>query len=69
MVDNAIMQLKQRFTGQKMVTNLFSCLYSYNMSNLKLPQLGTVAEAIVEEYLIDFTEELVSEFRSFVNEF
>ena len=39
------------------------------MSNLKSPQLETAAEAIVEEYPIDFTEELVSEFRSFVNEF
>ena len=57
-VDNAIMQLKQRFKGQKMVTNLFSCLHPYNMSNLKSPQLETVAEAIVEEYPIDFTEEL-----------
>ena len=32
------------------------------MSNLKPPQLETAAEAIVEEYPIDFTEELVSEF-------
>ena len=62
--DNAITQLKQ-----KMVTNLFSCLHPYNMSNLKSSQLETAAEAIVEEYPVDFTEELVSEFRSFVNEF
>ena len=68
-VDNAIMQLKQRFEGQKMVTSLFSCLHPYNMSQLKSPQLETAAEAIVEEYPTDFTEELVSEFRSFVNEF
>ena len=52
-----------------MVTNLFSCLHPYNMSNLKSPQLETAAEAIVEEYPIDFTEELVSEFQSFINEF
>ena len=51
-----------------MVTNLFSCLHPYNMSNLKSPQLETASEAIVEEYPVDFTEELVSEFRSFVNE-
>jgi hypothetical protein len=68
-VDNAIMQLKQRFEGQKMVTSLFSCLHPQNMSQLKSPQLETVAEAIVEEYPADFTDELVSEFRSFVNEF
>ncbi|CAB4036455.1 Hypothetical predicted protein, partial [Paramuricea clavata] len=68
-VDNAIMQLKQRFEGQKMVTSLFSCLHPQNMSQLKSPQLETVAEAIVEEYPTDFTEELVSEFRYFVNEF
>ena len=52
-----------------MVTNLFSCLHPCNMSDLKSPRLETTAEAIVEEYPIDFTEELVSEFRSFVNEF
>jgi hypothetical protein len=68
-VDNAIMQLKQRFEGQKMVTSLFSCLHPQNMSQLKSSQLETVAEAIVEEYPTDFTQELVSEFRSFVNEF
>jgi hypothetical protein len=39
------------------------------MSQLKSSQLETVAEAIVEEYPTDFTQELVSEFRSFVNEF
>lgn len=46
-VDNAIIQLKQRFKGQEMVTNLFSCLHPYNMCNLKSPQLETAAEAIV----------------------
>ena len=63
------MQLKQRFEGQKMVTSLFSCLHPHNMSHLKSSHLETAAEAIVEEYATDFTEEFVSEFRSFVNEF
>ena len=67
-VDTALVQLKRRFVGQRMITSLFSCLFPQHMVQLKSPQLETAAGEIVREYP-DFSDELVSEYRSFVNEF
>ena len=62
------MQLTERFEGQNMVASTFDILYPQRMSKSDEDQLKKGTELIRKQYPEDFSEDLDSELRSFVNE-
>ena len=68
-LDVALTELRVRFEGQNSVTSLFSFLYPQNLKEAKITAIENSVSQVLKLYHRDFTEDLVSETRSFVNEF
>jgi len=68
-IDKAIMQIKERFVGQKNVEEVFSFLFPYNLVKQNDAEIDLAAGKIVASYGEHFDEDLKREVRSFKNEF
>ena len=68
-VDAALMQLRIRFNGQFLVTNLFKLFYPKSLAKCTLSELVIAAQSVIAAYPNDVTENLERELGSFANEF
>lgn len=70
-VDTALMQLRERFCGQGLVSDTFSFLFPKNLTQLSDEEVETPCRNLCDLYKEDFenADDLISEVRSFKNEF
>ena len=68
-LDVALTELRVRFEGQNVVSSFFSFLYPYNLKAAKVEDIESSVASILKSYHHDFTNDLVTEVRSFVREF
>ena len=69
-VDTTLMQFKERFSVQQLVTSMFNVFFPYRLARANNEEITKrIKKNLLSLYFKDFTEDLESELEAFANEF